>query len=325
MQHIPCFYHPTTLVLVDDDADFLNSLTLALAPHHKSLAFLSPHSAQQFLEKNYQKNKTQKNKYLNVDHDSLSEVHVQIATVNIHKMVFERSRFDQTVIAIIDYDMPAMNGLELARCIKATAPIKIIMLTGEADQATAVDAFNGKEIDCFILKSAADYPAVLSNHITQLQQDYFIATSSNLFETISSEGHHPLQDPDFIALFHQICAEHHIVEYYLLDESGSFLMLDAAGHITWLIVRTEEDMQVHFELAEEEGSPVLLQSLKNREKIACFPQLDDQFDPVHDWRIHDAIQLANKQIYYCILKASEGYVLDVQHIMSYIEFLQLGD
>jgi CheY-like chemotaxis protein len=321
MQHIPCFYHPTTVVLVDDDADFLNSLTLALAPHYKSLSFLFPQSAQQFLEKNYQKYKIQKNKYFSIDHDTLSEVHVQIATANIHKMVFERSRFDQTVVAVIDYDMPAMNGLELARRIKATSPIKIIMLTGEADQTTAVDAFNRKEIDCFILKSAADYPALLLKHITQLQKDYFIAASSNLFETISSEGDHPLQDPDFIALFRQVCAEHHIVEHYLLDESGSFLMLDAAGHITWLIVRTEEDMQVHFELAEEEGSPALLQSLKNREKIACFPQLDDQFDPVHDWRMHDAIQLANKQIYYCILGASEGYVLDTHHIMSYTEFL----
>ncbi len=326
MQSIPCFYHPTTVILIDDDQDFLDSLQLALAPHYKTKAFISPQTAQQFIEEDYKKYLARKNNYLKVAYESLAEFHVSVAISSIYQMLFDLHRFAQVMVAIIDYDMPETNGLDLARQLKAQTPIKIIMLTGEADQSIAVRALNHQVIDCFILKSAKSHTKELLKHCARLQQDYFVELSRGILESLNSEGKHPLQDRDFISMFHRLCTARHIVEFYLVDESGSFILLNATGQPTWLIVRTQSDMQTFYELAENETntSTKLLIALRNREKIVRFQSLKEADTSVESWILHDATQLAHKEIYYCVLQGSEGYDMDIHRVESYTDFLRLA-
>src|SRR5262245_48232523 len=152
MQTLAYFYYPTTVVIVDDDTDFLSSLKLVLAPHCRSLLFTSPEQAKDFLVQDYQ-NYLDSNPIHN-DYEVFAEVHANTHLPSIHKTIFNPNRFKQTLVAIIDYDMPTISGLALARQIRACTPTKIIMLTGEADQNTAIDAFNRHEIDQFIIKNS---------------------------------------------------------------------------------------------------------------------------------------------------------------------------
>ena len=220
--------------------------------------------------------------------------------------------------------MPMVNGLELARQLKSETPIRIIMLTGEADQNVAVQALNRKEIDCFIVKSAENYIPQLLHFITELQRSYFVDLSRGILQSLNSEGGHPLQDSDFIKLFEKLCRDRHIIEAYLLDESGSFLMLDAHGQMTWLIVRREMDMQTFQELAENEPdiSSELLASLKNREKIVRFPSLDNPYAPIHKWLFEKASRINHKSIYYSVLQGAHVYGLKERKIKPYLRFLQ---
>ena len=99
MYHIPCFYHPGTLVLIDDDLDFLNSLSLVLAPDYKTESFTSALAAQKFLLANNQKHGAVESKYLNVSYESLAEFHVRLEIPKIHKTVYNPKRFEQAVVA----------------------------------------------------------------------------------------------------------------------------------------------------------------------------------------------------------------------------------
>lgn len=317
---IPCCYHPTTAILIDDDLDFLNSLVLALVPHYRCLPFLSPHQALQFLLKHPQNDLT----HACLRPDYLPALQVAVNLTPIYQQVFNRNRFKQAIVCIIDYDMPGLNGLELARQLKAKLPVKIIMLTGEADHTTAVRAFNEQVIDFFVLKSQPNHRQQLLAHFQQLQWDYFATSSNAILKSLAAQPNHPLHDADFIELFQHICDERCIIEFYLADESGSFLMLDAAGQISWLLVKTEEDMDMLAELADNDGLPDLSTALTNHQKIACYPTLTDNTSPAQTWKIHDAIQLKDKPIYYQLLKKDQGYALkNTRRILSYKEFLRL--
>lgn len=322
MKSIPCFYHPTTALLVDDDADFLNSLSLALAPYCKTLQFTFPNEAETYIQENHETYADRHHKFMALNQESLSELQIQISISQIHQMLNDPKRFEQIAVVVIDYDMPMMNGLELARRLKAITPIKVIILTGAADQSIAVNAFNHHEIDGFILKSDPDYLDQLLALFLQLQEDYFIDTSRGIAESLYHVNHASLKDKDFIHLFHNLSAEKNIVEYYLVEESRSFLMVDKSGQMSWLIVRSDEDMQTFYELAEMEADATLTEALKRREKIACFSKLGNHVEPVQDWHIHHATQLGNQKVYYCVLSKDEGYALDLKNTMSYQEFLR---
>lgn len=318
MKAIPIIYHPTTITLIDDDSNLLKSLNLSLSEHFRCRSFVSAVEAKNTILKEHKK---VGKKFLTIGYEDLSDISVTLEISKIYKEVYNKDRFSPSVVAIIDYDMPDINGLELSKILKANTPIKIIMLTGEADKDTAVDAFNNKEIDRFVQKSAPNYHEKLIEYIRQLQLEYFVEASAGLLDSLSSKKGHPLHDADFIALVNEICGADNIVEYYLLEESGSLLMYDSAGNATWIIVRMDEDMQTFLELAEgETSSDAILNSLKKREKIAIFKDRENPIPPISDWGFHPATQLRDKKIYYCVLKGDEPGI-KMNKIVSYEQFL----
>jgi len=220
MQALPGFYHPTTLLLLDDDKAFLNSLQLALAPYYRSLAFTSAKAIEQAIRDHPFINE-QPGGTIN-DH----EVSRGMNPAPLYQCAFLPHRFHSTIILILDYDMPQHHGLLVAQQLKLSTSLKIIMLTGEADQATAVRAFNRGHIDRFITKGAVDYFENLLTYIQELHQDYFVDKAQRLLLSLDTTMN-PLEQPEFIELFHEICQSHDIIEYYLLDDSYSFLLLNA--------------------------------------------------------------------------------------------------
>lgn len=252
----------------------------------------------------------------------LNGLQVAIDLQPIYQHVFNPYRFKQNLICVVDYDMPELNGLILSAQLKALFPVQIIMLTGEADHITAVRAFNDHAIDGFVLKSQADYIQLLLQHCQQLHRNAFMTATQPLVSSLILQAkHHPLQDADFTVLFNEICQKHQIVEYYLIDDSGSFLLLDTQGVAHWLLVRTEEDTRTFAALAEDDEMPALAKKLTQHQIIARYPTLTNITAPAQTWKTYPAQQLKNKPIYYCLVDQTQGYKLGKKKIQGYEEFL----
>lgn len=322
MQSIPYHYYPLTITLVDDDSDLLDSLKLALMDKHRCQSFTSPSEALSFLAANQKKYENDEKQNLGISFDAPLSIAVNVEIANIYKKIYDKDRFKRGGIVVVDYNMPEINGLELSKKLKALDfPIKIIMLTGVADQQTAINAFNNKQIDRFLVKSALDYNEKLLEYIEELQLDFFIENTHEISNSIKV-----LHDPEFVKFFHQFVKENKIVEYYLYDESGSFLMLDENARTQLLILRNLDDMEMYHDFAENEGNVPQqeLNALKNKERVVLFAEREGLIPPYKDWISCPANKLTD-EIYYGILTSLDTRVLDLANITSYLNFLEHED
>lgn len=325
---VPVCYFPTTVVFVDDSKRFLSNLSFKLDEKLAYLFFEDPQKALYFLNVDKQPNHLI-NRCLSINtdlEDHSSEQHALNLDISaIYKEVYNKNRFNDVSVVVVDYSMPSMDGLDFVKQIK-NPYIKIIMLTGEADQALAVEAFNEGTIDKFILKSSANYEEILNSSIIELQQQFFQELTEGIIKLLAVESSNSLEDPGFRKIFDKILIDKKIIEYYLIDITGSFLLLDINGKASWFIIKTAEDLKMYSEIAEDTEAPkVLREQLKSGDKIAHFFSADD----IHevngiDWELYlySAKPLQGKQKYfYALLDKVNGSVLKVEDIVSYEYYL----
>src|SRR5262249_5607152 len=155
-----------------------------------------------------------------------------------------------------------------------------------------------------IVKSIPDLPNRIVEDIHQLQKLYFLQLSDSLLNRFSTEKDELLcclSDPAFIHYFNTLCQEKKIVEYYILDKNGSFILLDAKGNVSWLIVADEEMMNGYYQLANSNYVPnSIKQDLKNKKRILfCYSEQDYQTHP-SKWEplLHPAKVLKGQKNYY---------------------------
>lgn len=326
---IPCCYFPTLTLLIDDNARFLQGLQRSLGKTRNTKSFDVPVNVVKFIEEN--KNSHNIPLYLHLslkggDQD-LPEESVNVDISDIAKILHRNHRFDETSVAVVDYAMPGMNGVEISKKIRTEypTPIKIIMLTGEADEQTAVSAFNEGVIDKFIKKSAENCLEKVKECIASLEIKFFQDISKTMLESFRARSNSILEEPEFINVFNKVCEEQKIVEYYLIEDSGSFLMLDKNGKITRLIIKTEEDIQMLFELAADyKGlSSQAVKKLEEKRLLVYFPNQESQLSNPKNWRLEEANTIKGKQnYYYSIIKGTNYYPFDTQDILTYDQFLK---
>jgi len=98
-------------------------------------------------------------------------------------------------VVICDMCMPGMNGLETLAAIRAIAPrTSRIMLTGNADQQTAVDAINRGNIFRFFTKPCP--PETLAAAVTEGAEEYHRVTARDAeMARVTHVAAHDLQEP----------------------------------------------------------------------------------------------------------------------------------
>jgi CheY-like chemotaxis protein len=304
-----CSY-PTRVILIDDHPSFLNEIQLALNLHNiPSLSFLNISDFFEYMEKYSPKNFV--DSCINFSDDAdLDHYMVDINLGNIHQKVYDPSRFDEISIIITDYDMPKMNGITLLKKCNYKSPIKTMLLTGVADEKIAVDAFNNGLIHAFVRKDHVKFIDELTQKILYLQNLYFKDLSDLLVNESVNKANKVLTcfaDPIYINFVKKIILAEQAVEYYLLDELGSFLLVDIQGNHKWLIIRDENEMQLHYELAneykvEDSVPEEILEKLGNRSHLLF---LGIQNLPPSQWlnHLYPAQHFSGeKKYYYSIVK-----------------------
>lgn len=327
-----CCFYPSTILMVDDNPDLLKDISFALMStrqKYKSKYSTSPQEIIQILQKQgntlqqfLQKCVSSSEEYYE---PSKSIVNIDIPAI-LKEVYTSPPRFTQHLVLVVDFAMPDMSGLELCQKIRQDLqlPIKIIMLTGEADQKTAIQAFNDKLIDRFILKSSPDYIKTLLKYLHELHIEYFSDLSHSLIESTSTFQSELRKDADFTKFFNQIIQQHHAIEYYMFDESGSYLFLDANKKVTRLIVKNKEDMNFLLEIAEHDSSTPaeVTEAIRKKKKLTYFPDEKNALLPAKQWELLDAKPLPHKEEgYYAIIEGVEKFPIKVKDLISYQEFL----
>jgi CheY-like chemotaxis protein len=246
----------------------------------------------------------------------------------IHEEVYNPKRFLDNTVLVVDYAMPSMHGVDVCKELRHL-PIKKIMLTGEADDEIAIDAFNQGIIDKFIRKGVPS--ALVASAICELQKKYFADLSTIIIDSLTKNPEYPpscLDDPIFIKFFNEFCSQQKYTEFYLLDAMGSFLFLDDDANPTFLIVKDEDGMQAGYEMLELCDTSIdnhLLASLQHKEKLLYFFDMASQKSDPATWSqyVHVAKKIMGKDnYYYAICTDADLYDIQRENILSYGDYLR---
>ena len=328
---LPIYQHPVLVVLIDDNQSYLDSVLFQLDSRLICKTFTDTGAAINWIKDAYQHCLSYAAHPIHVGYDDeTSCLERRNASINLNEIyyaVLNKQRFDIPAVLVVDYAMPQMNGVELCEALQ-NIPCKKILLTGQADEKVAVDAFNNKLIDQFIKKND---PAALNRlelAINSQKKVFFNEQTSTLKDLLTRHTYAFLADAAIAALIEQLYQDCGFIEHYLFPNPSGILFIDANGKAKLMVVETQESLIAHYEMAQHQNAPAeLLSALKTQQLIPFFSDSDG----VYDSSIND------KWMNYClpseICKGSQNYYWSIfefpphylrGEVYSYTEFLMLS-
>lgn len=295
--HLLPYYHPTTIIMVDDNRHFLDSLALQLDDHIPIHRFSSPLSALQHINSGTHRVSLEE-KCLSFLEGARYDSLLRLDLTLIEQEISVPERYEDIAIVIADYDMPAMSGLEMFSRIHDSR-IRKVLLTGVGDDRVAIDAFNAGAIHRFITKSDSRIIARIHDAILDLQHDYFSEASAILQNSPTLKSPDFLKDSDFRDFFFSLLNEYRIHEYYYVEEPAGFLVVRPDGRLHRLLVIEEKHLQREMFRLHALGAPEsILQAVRRGQRLPwlwAHPEEYDDSEPF-DWNdfTHPASRLHDK-------------------------------
>jgi len=256
------FYFPTTLLILDDDVDFLGEIYLFLKSNnllartfsnskpflHYLTHYASPINTDELFIKT------------EVDYYKGSSGIMRADTNSIYKIAYNPSRFDQVSVVIIDYELLNETGIDVCRRIK-NKNIKKIMLTNKASHKIGIDALNKKIIDAFIEKD--EILDSLIQTIKSLEMEYFFELSKKMNYTCEI-----MQEPFLANLIDIFINSKSPSEYYIFNNNKSFLFFSADATPSMLVIENESTVKnIENSLKKDNISPEILLPILERRSL----------------------------------------------------------
>lgn len=317
--------YPTQVVLVDDNKNFTDTFIMQLPESLVCKTFHDPREALQYLNHDYQHEPLAPKFFSTLKDESAGHTVTNFSIQSLHEDIYNPLRFNQISVVITDYSMSDINGLSF--CEQIIHPdIKKILITGESGYDLSIEAFNKRLIHKFFLKGAQDLTEMIADSLEKLQNKYHAST----FDAFTFPELSILEDPEFKSIFRAVYKEMGIIEYYLLDKNGSYLMLDMDANLTWLVISNKDHAKHTLELLKRHGvNSSKLDSIANLSHILFLPpQIDLETQaPPHNWEdyLHEAKCFGESDQYnYAVITDSGLYPLG-QDITSYRSFLDEYD
>lgn len=287
MKTIPLCMCPTKVLLIDDDPYFFKKLIFNLDDSKATYQFYdNPQDALTFLNDEYRPDHFEKRLIWQIAEEQWQHTRLDVNIYDLMQEIYNPHRFDQVSTIVVDFEMPGMNGLEVCERIKDPS-IQKILLTGEGDENLAIQAFNKGLIHSYIKKQDPNVFDVLNESIVRAQQAYFSNISQLMFRAATFEPDLTyILDPVFNTFFKNLLQEKNIVEYYLFEMTGSFILLDAKANSHGLFTYNKDQLTMWSEDAQEgDTAPEhLLNDLKKFKKMICFhDRTRTAIPPGHEW------------------------------------------
>jgi CheY-like chemotaxis protein len=313
---IAAYYFPSTVFLIDDDAALLSTLLLKLEKTSFYRTSSMPFEALKVLQNTSSLNiaPPQFMDPIEIEEDEANHCVLNLDFNSHLKWLESDRRFQEISVLIVDYTMPGINGIDLVTQLKDKS-FKKILLTGEPDQGIAIRAFNEGLIDRYLTKTIDMY-STLNAYIKELQLAYFMEQSASLFNFVAPQNQ-IAQNDTFKKIFQATIQQLNIVEYYLVNRSGAFLLLDPKGKMYYLDVQSEYNLVAYTDIALGNDAPqAIIARLQNRTAMPIFLNEADEQKTVEDWNLQPAHAIEGSQgkIYYCVLALSTGQYKNAEHV-----------
>ena len=242
------YFHPTQIVLIDDDVNFLGNLSLQLDADLAYLLFDSTRKALDYLNQRQCSTivrdrffrETQPNRQKNGAPGNSRDL-LEIDIEAISQEMYSSDRFSQISVVLVDYAMPQMDGLRF--CQSITDPhVKKILFTGVATESLAVDAFNEGLIDQYIRKHEHAVYDRLNRAIRQFQRDYILDLFMAAADVLPLAVPDVLSDPAIAELIEELRKHSDLVEYYVACDPDGFFFATSEGRLKRVVIRTKSDL-----------------------------------------------------------------------------------
>ncbi|MBY0461804.1 MAG: response regulator [Alphaproteobacteria bacterium] len=275
---LPFFYHPTTVLLIDDDRNYLRQLQSLLSRNAaKFIIEPTPQKALQIAYHNINMQASIHNCFNYLEEEELETYRMAVNVSNIYKMIYNDARFDQISTVIVDYNMPGMNGLEFCKKIQDTS-IRKILLTGETDETLVIKAFNEGVIDAYIRKHQDNFYTVIQETLEKCQESYFADFSKKIEAVFDPEDQKKAAfcSEKFKDYFKIVTQTYKIKEFYMLERTGSFLCIDQDGNHGVLVTQSKESVELLLDSQEAlTAHPKILKALKDNTHILCYKHITE--------------------------------------------------
>lgn len=310
---LSCFF-PSTVIAIDDNYAFLNSLEEIISSRNLSFkGFDNPIEALRFINENSKINSLTLSDLIIAGEESAPDWKSVLLNINkLYDEIYNIDRFSKISTVLADYSMPGLNGIELCSKIKNPS-IQKILLTGVADERIAIEAFNNGYINRFIKKGSSDLIDNIVENVNKSVYQYFSTYTSDLIKYLPGKEKNYLKDPIFANFFINTCLSKSYVEYYMLDTFGSYLFLTQDGQVSFLSVmpETEMDRVVEIGIDSKEISEESLLGLQSREYMLVSHNRSGLLPPISSWGqyLRPARKLEGYQTYY--FSFADGNILDL--------------
>jgi len=282
------FYHPTSVLVLDDDPLFLESLDFQFSEDVSCQTFTRPDAALEHLRTQAAQHPSFASYFHDIsDGDFGPDLRfgdriLRLRLSELRSVVDDHARQQRVAVAVVDYDMPKMTGVEFCRAIR-DLPVKKILLTGKAGLETAISAFNEGVINCFLQKQDASVTYALRREIKRLQEQYFAEISGPITNALALQKSCFTSEPGFVDLFKDVAEKNGIVEHYLCLSPPGVMMRDADGNESFLLVSDKEGVDTQYRTAESQRAPRdMLELLHARKVHAWFPTNRGLYHPEYE-------------------------------------------
>jgi len=322
-QAIPSFSFPTTVLMIDDNVEFLKSIAIGLPADAATYNFYSdPKKALQLINEKYPSDRLASGLVNLMDEEEFEHRTLDINVRDIYRIMYNRARFQQISTVVVDYNMPGLDGIEFCRAIK-NQHIQKILLTSIVDENKAIEVLNAGLIHTFIRKQSPNVMQLLGQALAQAQERYFLHLSQIIQQVVTVSEESALDDPAFIELFRRIAKNFGAVEYYQTEFLGSFVFVDADGNHYGLFTRIKDQIDFYCESKEAESAPPeVISSLRGGQRILCHHNENNVALPdgrVWEQYLFDAISIKGRNEYLC---AYGPQMCDIRHgnLLSFNEY-----
>lgn len=324
---LPPYYHPTTVCFVDDNYSFLRSMSVDMPDDWSMISYLEPEEALAAINQP-DPLPPLVDRCFTMDSSNPNEpvIHLSIAALEQEIKLIER--FRRVSVLMVDYAMPTLNGLEF--CERVQNPdIKIALLTGVADEKTAVAAFNRGIIDRYIPKGVLTSTRNVIPHVQALQAAYFEQYSARLSSNLALNPPAFMTDAALKPFFDKLLNKYDIVEYYLTGEPYGYLMLTAQGTMVRLVVLSQKELDAQIKLAQMHKAPErMINKMRKGKLIGYLYEHPDDYLGHEDYPWEEILISANRiegdQTWYLGVAVNPPADIDFEaNLSSYNSFLQL--